>query len=69
MTRKSANNTVELVYIQTNRQYACCIYIVERRAVQDLLSEMKDKRWLPKEQVLEKSRFIYWAMDFDAFYS
>jgi hypothetical protein len=42
---------------------------VERRAVQDLLSEMKDKRWLPKEQVLEKSKFIYGAMDVNAFYS
>ncbi|KAI8881243.1 zf-MIZ-domain-containing protein [Backusella circina FSU 941] len=54
MTKKSAHNTVELVYIQTEKQYASCIYIVERRPVQDLLAEMKEKRWLPKEDVLEK---------------
>ncbi|KAI7895266.1 PINIT domain-containing protein [Mucor mucedo] len=54
MIRKSAQNNIELIYINSEFPFIASAYIVERTPVQTLIDTMKSTRVLSKEQVLKK---------------
>ncbi|CEP10588.1 hypothetical protein [Parasitella parasitica] len=56
MTRKHALNNVELVYISSEIKYIASVYLVERTPVAQLIQTMKEKRFVTKEEVLEKCK-------------
>lgn len=57
MSKKHAQNNVELVYINSESSFVASAFIVERTPVQTLIETMKKTRVLSKETVLEKSKF------------
>jgi hypothetical protein len=57
MSKKHAQNLVELVYINSEASYIASAYVVERTPVQTLIETMKKTRVLSKEKVLEKSKY------------
>lgn len=59
MIRKSAQNNIELIYINSDFPFVASAYIVERTPVQILIDTMKSTRVLSKEQVLKKCKFFF----------
>ncbi|RCH92921.1 SUMO ligase siz1 [Rhizopus stolonifer] len=58
MTRKSALNNVELVYVSSDTPFIASAYIVERTPVITLIQTLRRERVLPKEKVLERLQEI-----------
>lgn len=56
MSKKHAQNHIELVYINSDVSFIAGAYIVERTPVQSLIDIMKKTRVLSKEDVLLKSK-------------
>lgn len=56
MIRKSAQNNIELIYINSDYPFIASAYVVERTPVQTLIETMKSTRVLSKEQVLKKRK-------------
>lgn len=56
MSKKHAQNHIELVYINSDVSFIAGAYIVERTPVQTLIDIMKKTRVLSKEDVLLKSK-------------
>lgn len=56
MSKKHAQNNVELIYINSNTPFIASAYIVERTPVQSLIDKMKTSKVLTKEKVLEKCK-------------
>lgn len=57
MSKKHAQNSIELVYINSGGPFIASAYIVERTPVQTLIEDMKKNRVLTKESVLEKCKY------------
>ncbi|KAI8083785.1 PINIT domain-containing protein [Thamnidium elegans] len=54
MSKKTAQNNLELIYINSSFPFIASVYIVERTPVQHLIDILKKERILSKEEVLRR---------------
>ena len=56
MTRKTALNNVELVYVKSDVPFMASVFIVKRTPVATLIATLKREHILPKEETLAQCK-------------